>query len=89
MTACWSIQVAADIFAKFGDIKGESFDDKHKDESRCCRSRGEWPIPGPSEAAVTAAVAARARRPSTTFLHAQHRQGVAAAAEGVRDRQRI
>jgi type VI secretion system secreted protein Hcp len=24
--------VAADIFAKIGDIKGESFDDKHKDE---------------------------------------------------------
>ena len=24
--------MAADIFAKIGDIKGESFDDKHKDE---------------------------------------------------------
>jgi type VI secretion system secreted protein Hcp len=32
MTACWSIQMASDIFAKLGDIKGESTDDKHKDE---------------------------------------------------------
>ena len=24
--------MAADIFAKLGDIKGESIDDKHKDE---------------------------------------------------------
>jgi type VI protein secretion system component Hcp len=26
------IHMASDIFAKIGDIKGESLDDKHKDE---------------------------------------------------------
>src|SRR6476620_2245106 len=26
------LQMASDIFAKIGDIKGESLDDKHKDE---------------------------------------------------------
>ena len=28
----FSTNMAADIFAKLGDIKGESIDDKHKDE---------------------------------------------------------
>jgi type VI secretion system secreted protein Hcp len=32
MTDLWSIQMASDIFAKIGDIKGESLDSKHKDE---------------------------------------------------------
>src|SRR5215468_8830003 len=27
-----SVSMASDIFAKLGDIKGESIDDKHKDE---------------------------------------------------------
>src|SRR5687768_11592233 len=27
----WSIVMASDIFAKIGDIKGESVDDKHRD----------------------------------------------------------
>ena len=32
MTECPGVAMAADIFAKIGDIKGESLDDKHKDE---------------------------------------------------------
>ena len=32
MTECSGVAMAADIFAKIGDIKGESLDDKHKDE---------------------------------------------------------
>jgi type VI secretion system secreted protein Hcp len=32
MTDLWSIRMASDIFAKIGDIKGESLDSKHKDE---------------------------------------------------------
>src|SRR5262245_46808321 len=30
--ACRRLSMASDIFAKLGDIKGESIDDKHKDE---------------------------------------------------------
>ena len=32
--------MASDIFAKIGDIKGESIDAKHKDEIEVSRSRG-------------------------------------------------
>jgi type VI protein secretion system component Hcp len=32
--------MAADIFAKIGDIKGESLDDKHKTKSKCSPFRG-------------------------------------------------
>ena len=32
--------MAADIFAKIGDIKGESIDNKHKDEMRSSAGPG-------------------------------------------------
>jgi hypothetical protein len=51
------IQMASDIFAKIGDIKGESPDDKHKDEIEVLSF--SW--------GVANAPAVVAGRPSMTF----------------------
>ena len=51
--------MASDIFAKLGDIKGESLDDKHKDEIEILSY--SWGVTTPVQW-DTAAAAARARR---------------------------
>ena len=77
--------MASDIFAKIGDIKGESLDDKHKDEIEVLSC--SWGVTQRRLDGVTAAAAARARRRFHDLsLHAQHRQGVAGADAGLRDR---
>ena len=76
--------MASDIFAKIGDIKGESLDAKHKDEIEVLS--WSWGVQqtrhhGPRR---------RRRRGQGELqrlqLHAPHRQGVAGPDEGVRDR---
>ena len=54
--------MASDIFAKIGDIKGESPDDKHKDEIEVLSF--SW---GVANAAMVVVAVAAARRPSMTF----------------------
>ena len=77
--------MASDIFAKIGDIKGESLDAKHKDEIEVLS--WSWGVPQTRHAWRTAAAAGRARRAfSDLHLHPPRRQGVAGADEGVRDR---
>ena len=57
--------MASDIFAKIGDIKGESLDDKHKDEIEVLSC--SWGVSQTRLDGATAAAAARARRASTIF----------------------
>ena len=54
--------MASDIFAKIGDIKGESLDDKHKDEIEVLS--WSWGVSN-AGAIKGASGAARARRAST------------------------
>ena len=54
--------MASDIFAKIGDIKGESLDDKHKDEVEVLS--WSWGVSQSGSTARAAAVA-RAKRIST------------------------
>ena len=56
--------MASDIFAKIGDIKGESPDDKHKDEIEVLSF--SWGVANPANVGE-AVVAAKARQPSMTF----------------------
>ena len=56
--------MAADIFAKIGDIKGESLDDKHKDEIEVLS--WSWGVTNAGRSAQEAE-AGRARRASTIF----------------------
>ena len=53
--------MAADIFAKIGDIKGESLDSKHKDEIEVLSF--SWGLTN-GASVVPAVVPAPARRPS-------------------------
>ena len=72
MTRC--IQMASDIFAKIGDIKGESLDDKHKDEIEVLSF--SW---GVTNAGSIADRQWRRRRQGDlpgSFHRSQHRQGV-------------
>ena len=78
--------MASDIFAKLGDIKGESLDDKHKDEIEVLSylvGRQQRRFDGVRE---------RRRRGQgdvpRPLLHPQDRQGVAGADAGVRQRRR-
>ena len=70
--------MASDIFAKIGDIKGESLDDKHKDEIEVL----SW-----SWGMTNAAKRERKRRRGgedelpRSFVYPQYRQGFAGAAE--------
>jgi type VI secretion system secreted protein Hcp len=60
--------VAADIFAKIGDIKGESFDDKHKDEIEVLS--WSWGITNAvTRAAGTGAGAGKASFHDLSFTH--------------------
>jgi len=54
-------QMASDIFAKIGDIKGESLDSKHKDEIEVLSF--SWGLTN-GRTSVPAVVPAPARRPS-------------------------
>ena len=57
--------MASDIFAKIGDIKGESPDDKHKDEIEVLSF--SWGVANPANVGGGVVVAAKARQPSMTF----------------------
>ena len=60
--------MASDIFAKIGDIKGESLDDKHKDEIEVLS--WSWGVSNPVTAAVGAgAGAGRASFHDLSFTH--------------------
>ena len=60
--------MAADIFAKIGDIKGESIDDKHKDEIEILS--WSWGITNAvTRAAVTGAGAGKASFHDLSFTH--------------------
>ena len=60
--------MAADIFAKIGDIKGESFDDKHKDEIEVLS--WSWGITNAAmRAAGTGAGAGKASFHDLSFTH--------------------
>jgi type VI secretion system secreted protein Hcp len=61
--------VASDIFAKLGDIKGESFDDKHKDEIEIL----SWSWGVTSTASAVKAGGAGAGRPSFQDLSLTHK----------------
>jgi type VI secretion system secreted protein Hcp len=59
--------VAADIFAKLGDIKGESLDDKHKDEIEVLS--WSWGVTNAVTAAGSGAAQGRARFQDLSFTH--------------------
>jgi type VI secretion system secreted protein Hcp len=60
--------MAADIFAKLGDIKGESLDDKHKDEIEVLS--WSWGVSNPATAAAgTGAGAGKASFHDLSFTH--------------------
>jgi type VI secretion system secreted protein Hcp len=60
--------MAADIFAKLGDIKGESLDDKHKDEIEILS--WSWGVSNPVTAAAgTGAGAGKASFHDLSFTH--------------------
>jgi type VI secretion system secreted protein Hcp len=65
----WEVVVASDIFAKLGDIKGESIDDKHKDEIEILSWSWGVENAGPDPAAARPA----ARKPSFSGLSFMHR----------------
>ena len=76
--------MASDIFAKIGDIKGESLDNKHKDEVEVLS--WSW---GVSQSGSDHPGRRRwcGQGELQRFqLHASRRQGVAESAESVRDR---
>ena len=76
--------MAANIFAKIGDIKGESLDDKHKDEVEVLS--WSW---GVSQSGSISTGRRRRRGQSDLQrlqLYPSRRQGVAASLESVRDR---
>jgi type VI secretion system secreted protein Hcp len=59
--------VAADIFAKLGDIKGESLDDKHKDEIEVLS--WSWGVTNDLTVAGTGAGQSRASFHDLSFTH--------------------
>ena len=59
--------VAADIFAKLGDIKGESLDDKHKDEIEVLS--WSWGVTNAVTVAGTGAGQGKARFSDLSFTH--------------------
>jgi type VI secretion system secreted protein Hcp len=60
--------MAADIFAKLGDIKGESLDDKHKDEIEVLS--WSWGVSNPVSAAIgSGAGAGKANFHDLSFTH--------------------
>jgi type VI secretion system secreted protein Hcp len=63
MTRC--IQMASDIFAKIGDIKGESLDSKHKDEIEVLSY--SWGVTNPAN--FKAGGAGKATFTDLSFLH--------------------
>jgi type VI secretion system secreted protein Hcp len=64
----WEVVVASDIFAKLGDIKGESIDDKHKDEIEILS--WSWGVANAGTAAAGAGRAAgRASFSGLAFMH--------------------
>ena len=74
----------ADIFAKLGDIKGESGDAKHKDEIEVLSfSWGVTNTVPPGTGGGGGDGQSNLQRP---VLRAPHRQGVSPAAEGLRHR---
>ncbi len=76
--------MAADIFAKIGDIKGESLDAKHKDEVEVLS--WSW---GVQQSGTHGPRRRRGRGQGELprfQLHPPRRQGVAGSDEGVRDR---
>ena len=71
-----------DMFARVGDIKGESLDSKHKGEIVVLS--WAWGVTQTGSMAYGGG-AGKAKFPGLR-LHPSHRQGVAAADEGLRDR---
>jgi type VI secretion system secreted protein Hcp len=59
--------VATDIFAKLGDIKGESLDDKHKDEIEVLS--WSWGVTNPVSLAGSGAAIGRAHFHDLSFTH--------------------
>jgi type VI secretion system secreted protein Hcp len=60
--------MAADIFAKIGDIKGESFDDKHKDEIEVLSF--SWGVTNSTGISTGGGAAAgKATFPDLSFIH--------------------
>jgi type VI secretion system secreted protein Hcp len=59
--------VAADIFAKIGDIKGESFDSKHKDEIEVLS--WSWGVTNPAKVTGSGAAAGKATFHDLSFTH--------------------
>ena len=76
--------MASDIFAKIGDIKGESADSKHKGEIDILSF--SWGVTNSGTIGGGGGGGGRQGHIPRSFVHAHHRQGVAAAAEGLRDR---
>ena len=76
--------MAADIFAKIGDIKGESLDSKHKDEVEVL----SWSWGVSQSGSINAGRRRRCGQGELQRLqlHASRRQGVADSDEGVCDR---
>jgi type VI secretion system secreted protein Hcp len=60
--------MASDIFAKIGDIKGESLDDKHKDEIEVLSF--SWGVANPATTGAGGAGAGRATFHDLSFTHA-------------------
>ena len=75
--------MASDIFAKIGDIKGESADAKHKDEIEVLSF--SWGVTNRSDHWCRWWCRRRQGDLPGSVHRSHHRQGVAAAAEGVRD----
>ena len=76
--------MASDIFAKIGDIKGESLDDKHKDEIEVLS--WSWGVANAGPRSTGGGGGAGKATLPRSLLHAQDRQGLAVAAARVRDR---
>ena len=77
--------MASDIFAKIGDIKGESLDSKHKGEVEVL----SWSWGISQSGSIGGGWGRRWCRQSEFqrfFLYSSHRQGVAESDESVRDR---
>src|SRR5712691_5547821 len=75
--------MAMDIFAKLGDIKGESTDDKHKDEVEVLSY--SWGVTNPVHVGTGGGGGYRQSDVPGSFHRSQNRQGVPEAAGGVRD----
>ena len=76
--------MAAGIFAKIGDIKGESLDSKHKNEVEVL----SWSWGVTNSGTIGEGKRRRERQGDVPRfqLHSSHRQGVAGSVESVRGR---